>query len=114
MVAVKVRAKVWLEVGAGVPLCHGKADLLEAIQERGSISRGAAQVGMSYRRAWEYIRALEGGTGVKVLKTSIGGAGGGGSKLTQEGRGLLREYRLAQDAISSLLDKRIEGFAGSA
>ena len=113
MVAVKVKAKVWLELGRGVPFCHGKAGLLEAIQETGSISRAARVVGMSYRRAWEYIRSLEGGSGIKLVETAIGGVGGGGSILTEAGRKLLMDYQTTQDTVENLLDQRIEGFAGS-
>ena len=36
----------------------GKADLLEGIKETGSISEAAAELGMSYMRAWTLIRTM--------------------------------------------------------
>ena len=111
--AVKVKTKVWLEIGAGATFCHGKADLLQAVQDTGSITKAAARVRISYRRAWEYIRSIEEKSGIKFVQTSVGGVGGGGSKLTEAGGSLLREYRRAQEVVGRLLDKEIDGFAGS-
>ncbi len=36
----------------------GKADLLDAIHQTGSISAAAKRMGMSYRRAWELVDAM--------------------------------------------------------
>ena len=45
-------------MGAAVALGPGKADLLDAVEQAGSISAAARNMGMSYRRAWILIEAL--------------------------------------------------------
>ena len=99
---VKVRAKVWLEV-EGHPFCHGKADLLLAIKERGSIRQAARQLKMSYRRAWEYIRDLEAGLQFTVVDTQAGGAHGGGARLTLRGAALLDTYQTVHGQVSAAI-----------
>lgn len=98
MVSV-VSAKVWLDLGEGVAFCHGKADLLRAIEVHGSVARGAEAVGMSYKRAWQYIRQLENRLGKPILETVIGGLGGGGSRLTETAYALLRDYEEAKKRL---------------
>ena len=56
---MKPKLKVWVTFGDRLKFGDGRADLLELIDERGSL-RAAAQVsGMSYRNAWGYLRELE-------------------------------------------------------
>lgn len=97
---VKICTKVWLEVDDRVPFCHGKAALLAAIEQYGSIRQAARALNMSYRRAWEYIRDLERGVDFAVVQTQVGGAQGGGARLTERGAELLTLYRQTHAAVS--------------
>ncbi|GBQ90747.1 LysR family transcriptional regulator [Gluconacetobacter johannae DSM 13595] len=72
-------------------LGHGKIRLLEAIGETGSISAAARAMGMSYRRAWLLVEALNGGF-VRPLVAARPG-GGGGAVLSEDGAEVLRLYR---------------------
>ena len=108
-----VKTKVWLDLGQGVAFCHGKAKLLSAIDEFGSIRCAAREVNMSYKRAWRYIRELEKGLGYKIVSTTIGGAGGGGAQLTESGRHLLREYEEAKAQVNLTLQRHVESFSRS-
>ncbi len=71
----------------------GKIDLLEQIEELGSISAAARTMGMSYRRAWELVDELARSFGRPVVTTQMGGSGGGGALLTPLGRDLVVQYR---------------------
>ncbi|HEY4202360.1 MAG TPA: winged helix-turn-helix domain-containing protein [Devosiaceae bacterium] len=73
----------------------GRADLLELIAETGSISAAGRQMGMSYRRAWMLVQALNDGFGVMV-ETTRGGSEQGGARLTETGVEVLRRYRHMQ------------------
>lgn len=74
----------------------GRADLLEGIGETGSISDAARRMGMSYKRAWGLVQALNMGFGAPLVETSRGGAEQGGAQLTALGREALARYRAMQ------------------
>lgn len=74
----------------------GRADLLAGIAETGSISAGGKRMGMSYKRAWSLVQALNEGWGSPLVETSRGGAGQGGASLTEDGAFVLERYRAMQ------------------
>ena len=53
----------------------GRADLLQGIGETGSIAAAGKLMGMSYKRAWSLVQALNEGWGSPLVETSRGGAG---------------------------------------
>jgi len=71
----------------------GKADLLEAVANTGSISSAARSMKMSYRRAWLLIDTMNQCFKRPVVDTSTGGKGGGGAQITAFGREVLALYR---------------------
>jgi molybdate transport system regulatory protein len=83
---------LWIEQDGKVVLSTWRVALLEAIAATGSISGGAAQLKVPYRRAWEKVQAIELGLGEKVLETEVGGAGGGGARLTAAGRRAMEAF----------------------
>jgi molybdate transport system regulatory protein len=83
-------------VSAAAYVGPGRADLLELIAETGSIAAAGRRMGMSYRRAWTLIQALNEGFG-PLVETSRGGSEQGGARLTAAGAEVLRLYRHMQD-----------------
>lgn len=75
----------------------GRADLLELIDQTGSISAAGKAMGMSYKRAWGLVQALNEGFGRPLVEASRGGAEQGGARLTEPGRSVLQHYRAMQD-----------------
>ena len=75
----------------------GRADLLELIGQTGSISAAGKVMGMSYKRAWGLVQALNEGFGRPLVESSRGGASQGGAQLTASGRLVLEHYRAMQD-----------------
>ncbi|MBC7756953.1 MAG: LysR family transcriptional regulator [Bdellovibrio sp.] len=71
----------------------GKADLLEAIQQKGSISAAALSMGMSYKRAWDLVNTMNKSFKQAVVATSVGGGKGGGAQITEFGLQILTRYR---------------------
>ncbi|WP_316413839.1 winged helix-turn-helix domain-containing protein [Mesoterricola silvestris] len=96
-------------VSIGIPMGDhyamgpGKADLLEAIQETGSISAAGRKLGMSYRRAWLLVDEMNACFREAVVATRLGGVKGGGAVVTDLGLEAVRRYRalqtLAWDAV---------------
>jgi molybdate transport system regulatory protein len=74
----------------------GRADLMELITETGSISAAGKRMGMSYKRAWSLVQALNDGFGRALIETSRGGAAQGGAALTPLGVEVLVRYRSMQ------------------
>ncbi|MEZ5666165.1 MAG: LysR family transcriptional regulator [Alphaproteobacteria bacterium] len=70
----------------------GKIALMKAIGQTGSISAAARQLGMSYRRAWLLVDALNRLFGGALVETREGGSGGGGCALTPLGRAVVDGY----------------------
>ena len=71
----------------------GKADLLGAIQQKGSISAAALSMGMSYKRAWDLVNTMNKSFKQAVVATSVGGGKGGGAQVTDFGSQVLMQYR---------------------
>nr|WP_297173778.1 LysR family transcriptional regulator [uncultured Agathobaculum sp.] len=91
----------------------GVAQLLEGIEAFGSLRRSAAHMQMSYNKAWGVIRSCEEQLGFLLLERRIGGAGGGGAKLTEKGRELLGRYRAFDREAHEMLDRLAHAhFAG--
>src|SRR3712207_2962090 len=74
----------------------GRADLLEFIDRTGSIAAAGKAMGMSYKRAWSLVQALNTGFGRPLVESSRGGAAQGGAHLTDDGRLVLEHYRQMQ------------------
>ena len=79
----------------------GKVRLLSLIEETGGISAAARDMGMTYRRAWHLVSTLNDALGQAVVETEVGGRGGGGAKLTDLGRELVRRYTAAAHSAAA-------------
>ncbi|MEZ0231649.1 MAG: winged helix-turn-helix domain-containing protein [Methylophilaceae bacterium] len=94
------KLKIRISHGSFTAIGPGKADLLEAINDCGSISAAAKKMNMSYRRAWELVDAMNRCFQEPLVATSLGGAHGGGAQVTTFGFHILKCYR---DLISKTL-----------
>lgn len=79
--------------GASTSLGPGKIALLEAIAHCGSISAAAREMGMSYRRAWLLVEAMNQAFQEPMVQAAVGGRRGGGAVITPFGQDLLARYR---------------------
>jgi molybdate transport system regulatory protein len=71
----------------------GKAALLQAIDETGSIAAAGRRMGMSYKRAWYLIDTMNAYFSEPVVVSAKGGNSRGGAQLTSTGRKVLESYR---------------------
>lgn len=85
------KLRVWLMFLDSVKIGAGRAALLEAIEQLGSIKAVAEQFGMSYRYVWGYLRELEAAAGFSFIKRHRGGETRG-AWLTPEGKRFLARY----------------------
>ena len=99
------------------PACSlgpGKIELLEAIENAGSLRQAAQSLGMSYRRAWLLLDALNRSFSEPAATASVGGQGGGGARLTPFGNELVRHYRAAAKSIEALARSEFQPIAAKA
>jgi len=88
-----VEGHIWVEGPDGTFLGVGRVLLLEKIGECGSITRAAASLGMSYRKAWELVESMNSQASFPLVVASTGGKGGGGAVLTGAGERAVRLFR---------------------
>tara|TARA_Y100000588_G_scaffold239513_1_gene253246 strand:+ start:540 stop:911 length:372 start_codon:yes stop_codon:yes gene_type:complete len=105
------KPKLRILLGAAVALGPGKVALLEAVDKSGSITGAARYMGMSYRRAWKLIEAMNNDFKVPLIATSSGGRGGGGALVTKAGFDALKRYRSMETKAGQAVEKEISDFA---
>ncbi|WP_442772090.1 winged helix-turn-helix domain-containing protein [Paenirhodobacter enshiensis] len=96
------RARLRLYYGT-LPFGPGKADLLEAIRDTGSISAAGRSMGMSYKRAWSLVEEMNAAFAEPLVASARGGAHGGGAQLSQAGEEGGSPYRTL---LAQLVDPR--------
>ncbi|MFB6074945.1 MAG: molybdenum-dependent transcriptional regulator [Haloarculaceae archaeon] len=87
-----------IEVG-GEAVEESDVRLLRAIDREGSLNAAAGALGRSYSRAQKRVSALEDAAG-PLVERERGGAGGGGSRLTEAGRELVARFDRLQAALA--------------
>jgi len=79
--------------GEEIALGPGKVDLLEEIEETGTLAEAARSLGMSYMRAWHLLQTMNACFKEPLVQTSRGGSGRGGAQLTATGQAVVAAYR---------------------
>ncbi|HOY38459.1 MAG: LysR family transcriptional regulator [Bacteroidales bacterium] len=104
---LKFKYKIWLETenGEGV-LGEGKYRLLKKIEETGSLKLAIEQLGLSYRKTWDNLRRIEEILGFDLIDRQRGGAAGGSSALTPQGKRFIEVF----DKFLKQHDPVIQGF----
>ena len=104
-----IRSKIWIEDDSGkVIFGLGRYKIFEAIQNSGSIQAAAKELKMSYRAVWGRIKATEERLGKQMLIRNVGGALGGGSKLTPFAKSLVEQFQLLHKNILAQSDDLFE------
>jgi molybdate transport system regulatory protein len=102
----KPKFNVWLERDGGVVMSRWRMRLLVEIGRTGSITAAAQHMEVPYRRAWERIREMEEGLGLRLVETEVGGAGGGGATLTDQAQELIARFERFADGLEEEIQDR--------
>jgi len=105
---LRLRTKLWLESSSKAGLGPGNLRLLALVAEHGTLAEAARAADMSYRHAWDLVRAAEACWGRPLLERRPGGAGGGRSALTADGRDLLARWDRLATEVTALADERFK------
>ena len=91
-----VRKQLSVAQALGQDRADRRIAILREIGAQGSISQAARAVGVSYKAAWQALDTLTNLAGVALVERVVGGAGGGGARLTEAAHELLA----AADALA--------------
>lgn len=93
------KIKIQIHCGDEIAMGPGKADLLEAIRQHGSISAAGRAMNMSYRRAWLLVDAMNRCWNAPLVQTAPGRSATSGARLTDTGERVLDHYRTLQEGV---------------
>jgi molybdate transport system regulatory protein len=88
----RVNGSLWIEGNGTRFFGPGPVELLQLIEETGSINQAAKKMGMSYKKAWEMVNRLNEIVGSAMVITATGGEKGGGSSISDEAKQLIEWY----------------------
>lgn len=70
----------------------GTFQLLQFIDETGSVQIACKRMGLSYSKAWKMLENLDEQLGFKVVERKQGGPHGGRSLITLQGKAFMEKY----------------------
>lgn len=103
--SLAVNGSIWIECNGERFFGPGPVELLERINETGSINQAAKQMKMSYKKAWEIINMLNAQSSSPLVVTQTGGASGGGSVISAEAKELIAWHRSIRNRFKTFLEK---------
>ena len=106
-----LRPQLRISFKKSIAMGPGKADLLDAIEQTGSISAAARTMGMSYRRAWLLVETMNRCFRSPLVETATGGEHGGGARVTDLGRAVVRRYRAMEKKATASVSREMADFA---
>lgn len=108
--AYKISGRLWIECGGEGFFGPGRVELLRGIEDTGSINKAAKKMGMSYKKAWEMINALNTQAGKPLVITQTGGEKGGGSVITEEAKQLIAYHQQLRQRFIAFLENETRNF----
>ena len=103
-----VKVKTWIEDdNENLIFGGGKTQILELIDQTGSISEASKKVGMNYKKAWSHIKILQEYIEDELVIVSKGRSSGG-TKLTPKAKEIIENYKILQSEIREFSQKRFK------
>lgn len=106
--SISIANRIWIEKDGKPFLGSGRVKLLETIETEGSISRAALALKMSYKKAWLLVKSMNAQADTPLVQKETGGKNGGGTKLTEQGRMLIHEFKRLQEKSTTFLNKELD------
>ena len=103
MVVLKLKSSHWIvDENNRIVIGEGRMKILEHVENTGSINQAAKMMRMSYKAVWSKIKYTEKHLNAKIVHSDKKT----GSRLTKEGKALLKKYRLLKKECI-MIDDRI-------
>ena len=106
MANLKLKSSQWIvDENNNIIIGEGRAKILENIEKTGSMNQAAKLMKMSYKAVWSKIKATEKHLNACIVHTDRKD----GSRLSQNGKELLKKYKLLKTECMSADDKIFGG-----
>lgn len=105
-----IKIKIQITNNSQIAFGPGKAQLLEAINQFGSISAAAKSMNMSYKRAWDLVSVMNTSFKSPLVTTAVGGSQGGHTALTETGHQVLHAYNTAVTNADQFIQVELANF----
>ena len=102
------RLKIWFESNGEYAFGFGLCEMLEAVQDKGSIKEAAESIGKSYRHVWGRIKAAEKILERPLVQTRVGGKSDHRSELTPEATRLLESFMTLRQTMKDVLEREFK------
>lgn len=102
--SIELEGSLWFRKSDNRFLGADRIMLLEQIEDLGSINKAAKALGISYKTAWQLINTINNLSERAIVERTAGGKDGGGTRLTPEGKKILRQYRVIQEEHKNFLE----------
>ena len=102
-----IRVRCWIDVDGSKFFGPGRLELLELIEESGSISNAAKSMGMSYKKAWAMVEELNSLGSKPYVITHKGGQKGGGTEITPTAKKLMIAYSRLTKKLNAVARKEV-------
>lgn len=105
---MKSKIKIWIEDSEGnLIFGGGKAQILEFIDETGSISEASKKVGMNYKKAWTHIKILQEYIDDELVIVNKG-RNSGGTVLTPKAKELVENFKQFKKEVKKFSEDKFE------
>lgn len=102
--AIELDGSLWFHMSDRKYLGGDRINLLEKIDELGSITKAAKAVGISYKTAWDTVNVINNLAEKPLVDRLTGGKGGGGTSLTAEGKKIITQFKTIQEEHRKFLN----------
>ncbi|WP_417325178.1 winged helix-turn-helix domain-containing protein [Halarcobacter sp.] len=105
---MKSKVKVWIEDNENnLIFGGGKTQILELIDETGSISEASKRAGMNYKKAWSHIKVLQEYIDDELVIVTKG-RNSGGTTLTPKAKELVKNFKKLNEEVSKFSEDRFK------
>lgn len=102
---MEAKIKVWIEDNnRNLLFGDGKTQVLELIEQTGSIKVASEKVGMNYKKAHNHVKILQENIQDELVIVNKGS--GGGTKLTPKAKELIEAYKTLREDVDAYAQKR--------
>ena len=102
MVDIKLKSSHWIvDENNNIIIGEGRMEILEHVENTGSINQASKMMKMSYKAVWSKIKYTEKHLNAKIVHSDRKT----GSRLTREGKTLLEKYRLLKKECMTADDR---------